>query len=373
MTSGFGAPLSKLRTVRRLMRHHARTHGASPSRQLFELFYLWARNGIGPLEYYLLGLFRPNVPWEEKRNTVSAAWYWKMVQRINPPHLREIATNKVASSLVLRSAGIPTPRIHGILDRGSGLSFDDEPLRNAADLETLVRRRSLGGACFKPINAWAGRGFVKLAFEREGDAVRARIQPSGQILSLGDLCAGYLDMARYGSYLIQDVVDQHPEVARFHPASLNTIRVWMVRREPERWKMLCAVLRMGIGGITVDNLSAGGIGSPVDVETGRLGVAILRGIDPGRGIVLTEYTVHPTTGVRIDGETVPMWDEVVSLCGRTCSVFPFYRFMGLDVGIGASRPVIVEVEADPHSLIQLYCRVGLRPVLESLASRQHGG
>jgi hypothetical protein len=68
-----------------------------------------------------------------------------------------------------------------------------------------------------------------------------------------------------------------------------------------------------------------------------------------------------------------MWSDVVSLCGRTCSVFPFYRFMGLDVGIGANGPVIVEVEADPHSLIQLYCRVGLRPVLESLAQRARDG
>jgi hypothetical protein len=47
--------------------------------------------------------------------------------------------------------------------------------------------------------------------------------------------------------------------------------------------------------------------------------------------------------------------------------------MGLDVGIGANGPVIVEVEADPHSLIQLYCRVGLRPVLESLAQRARDG
>jgi hypothetical protein len=362
--------VAKLRTVRLLMRHHAKTHGVSPGRQLAEFIYLWARNGIGPLEYYLLGLFRPSVPWEVKLDTVSKAWYWKTVQRINPPQLRAIATNKVASSLVLRSAGIPTPRIHGILDRGSGLSFDDEPLRNAADLEALVKRRSLGGVCFKPINAWAGRGFVKLVFEREDDTVRARIEPSGPTLSLGELCAGYLDTARYGSYLIQDVLEQRPDAARFHPASLNTTRAWMVQREPGRWEFFCAVLRMGVGGMTVDNLSAGGIGAPVEIETGRLGAAILRGLDPDRGIMLTEYAAHPTTGVRIEGETLPMWNDVVSLCRRTCSVFPFYGFMGLDVGIGVDGPSIVEVEADPHSMIQLYCRVGLRPILEPLAERR---
>jgi len=370
MTRGIGLPIGKLRTVRRLMRHHAKTHSVSVGRQLRESLYLWARNGIGPLEYYLLGLFRPSVPWEEKLNTVSKAWYLKTVQRINPPDIRGIATNKVASNLVLRSAGIPTPRIHGILDRASGLSFGDEPLRDAADLGALVKRRSLGGVCFKPISAWAGRGFVRLVFQREGDEIRARIEPSGPALSLGELCGGYLDMARHRSYLIQDVLEQHPEVARFHPASLNTIRVWMVQREPGRWEMFCAVLRMGVGEMTIDNMSAGGIGAPVDTETGRLGTAILRGLDPDRGIMLTEYAAHPTTGVRIEGEALPMWSDVVSLCARTCPVFPFYAFMGLDVGIGVDGPSIVEVEADPHSMIQLYCRVGLRPLLESLSRRR---
>ena len=365
--------VAKFRTVLRLMRHHAKTHGVSPARQLAEFTYLGARNGIGPLEYYLLGLFRPSVPWEEKLNTVSSAWYWKMVERINPPGLREIATNKVASGLVLRSAGIPTPRIHGILDRGSGLTFDDEPLRNAAELEALVRRRSLRGVCFKPINAWAGRGFVKLAFESDDGTIRARIEPSGQILSLGELCSGYLDMARHGSYLIQDVVDQHPDVARFHPSSLNTARTWMTQSEPGRWEMFSAVFRMGVGEMAIDNLSAGGIGASVDIRTGRLGAALLRGLDPDRGIMLTEYPVHPTTGVRIEGETLPMWNEVFSLCARTCTVFPFYGFMGVDIGIGRDRPWVVEVEADPHSTIQVYCGVGLRRMLESLARKRAAG
>jgi hypothetical protein len=361
--------IHKLHTVRRLMRHYAKTHEVSARRQIAEIFYLWARNGIGPLEYYLLGLFRPAVPWREKLNTVSGAWYEKAVQQINPLEKRVIATNKIATSLLLQSFDIPTPKIHGVLDRTSGLTFDGARLRDAADLGELIKHRSLTHVCMKPINAWSGRGFVKLEFQRNADAIRAHVEPSGPTLTLEALCGGYLDETRYGSFLVQDVVEQHPEVARLHPTSLNTIRAWMHQPEPDRWEMFCANLRMGVDEMTIDNNSAGGIGAVIDVETGRMGLAVRRGLDPERGVMLREYAVHPTTGVRIEGEILPTWPEVLSLCRGTCPLFPFFGFMALDVGIGKDHPWIVEVEADPHSTIQVHCGKGLRPMLEPLLSR----
>ncbi len=364
-----GQHFRKVRTVRRLMLHHAKTHQVSARRQLTELLYLWGRNGIGPLEYYLLGLFRPSVPWREKLNTVSDAWYQKKVQKINPLELRAIATNKIATSLLLRSFKIPTPKIHGVLDRANGLTFDGAPLRDAADLGEMVKSRSLAEVCLKPISAWSGRGFVNVAFGRDADTIRAHVRPSGPTLTLEELCGGYLDETRYGSYLIQAAVEQHPEVARFHPTSLNTIRAWMHQSEPDRWEMFCANLRMGVDEMTIDNSSAGGIGAVIDVETGRMGPAIRRGLNPERGVMLREYAVHPTTEARIEGEILPMWPEVLSLCRRTCSLFPFFGFMAVDVGMGKEHPWVVEVEADPHSTIQAHCGKGLRPMLEPLLRR----
>jgi len=107
----------------------------------------------------------------------------------------------------------------------------------------------------------------------------------------------------------------------------------------------------------------------IDVDTGRMGLAVRRGLDPERGVMLREYAVHPTTGVRIEGEILPMWPEVLSLCRRACSLFPFFGIMAVDVGIGKEHPWVVEVEADPHSTIQAHCGQGLRPMLEPLLSR----
>jgi hypothetical protein len=327
-----------------------------------EMARLWARNGIGPLEYYLLGLFRPSVPWEEKLATVSGRTFWKQINIINPPHLRTVATNKVASYGMLRAFGIPTPEIHGIIGP-NGQSTDGRPLCGPDDLAALVERRHLRDLCFKPLSAWSGRGFVKARL----DAGSAMIQPDGPALSLEDLCTERLTGSGHGSFLIQDVLEQHPDVARFHPQSLNTLRVWMYQRQPGRWEMGPGNLRIGVDGSTVDNTSAGGIGAVVDNESGRLGPAVLRGLDPDRGVMLQEFPVHPTTGVTIDGAVLPMWAQTQDLCERACSVFPFFKLMGLDVAFGVEKPWIIEVEADPHSMIQVYTGKGIGPILDELA------
>ena len=214
MISAISGKIRKLRMVRRLMLHHRKTHEVSARRQLTEMLYLWARNGIGPLEYYLLGLFRPGVPWCEKLNTVSGAWYWKQVEWINPLELRLFATNKIATCLMLRSSRIPSPRIHGVLDGANGLTIDGTPLRDAADLRGLVESRSLTGVCLKPISGWSGRGVMSVVFDRDGDTIRARVQPSGPSLTLDQFWGEYHD--RSDITLKQSRVDM---IARYNHAN----------------------------------------------------------------------------------------------------------------------------------------------------------
>lgn len=359
--------LGKVATVRRLMRHHAERHGAPPARQAREMLSLWARNGIGPLEYYVLGLFRPALSWEEKRNMVSAAWYWKHIQAINPPSVRVVATNKLVSYGVLRAFGIETPEIHGVVHGVTGRTSDGRPLCRAGDLRTFAAGHTGKVLAFKPNSMWSGRGFFKVIFDDESTV---RVLPDGAAMAVEALWNEHL--GGDATYLIQEGVAQHPEVERFHPTSLNTMRAWLVRRDGGRWEMVLANLRMGVGGNVVDNTSAGGIGAPVDVATGRLGAAVMRGLDLEGGVAFEEHPAHPTTGVRIEGEQLPMWDAVKALSERACSAFPFFRLMGIDVAWGTEHPWVIEVEADPHSMIQAYCGRGLRPILDDLLRQARG-
>jgi len=337
--------------------------------------YLLVRGGLRPLSYYRLGLFRPTLPWQEKKNFVSEEWYRKRMERLNLSQHRIVAWSKLVSHGVLKSFNVPTPPFLGVASSVNGQSCDGRPLRNAGDLADLVRRKALGGACFKLIAGNSGRGFLKVSFRSSGGRLEAFIRPAGPGMNLDDFWRHYIDNdgtlaqsdpQRSFGYLCEGIVDQHPALAALHADSVNTARVWMYQPHPGQWEMFGALLRMGVGGNTVDNSDRGGIGSPIDVDTGRVGRAVRHGIDYHEGHDFETFDTHPTTGARIEGTILPLWDQVLPLCRRTCSIFPYFKLMGLDVAFAPEGLVVIEIEADPHSTHQTYMGRGIRQLLEQL-------
>ena len=92
---------------------------------------------------------------------------------------------------------------------------------------------------------------------------------------------------------VEEVIVQHPDVAVFSPASVNTVRLVTIKDDSGIVHFMCAALRMGTGGL-IDGISAGGIFAPVDVETGK----VIRD-----GIKFNNETceAHPVSGKKIKG------------------------------------------------------------------------
>ena len=138
----------------------------------------------------------------------------------------------------------------------------------------------------KPQYSSWGIGFRKLT-EAEWDAA-----PDRQAL-FDELCAG--------KYLAEEFVQSDDSLARFHPASLNTLRVITFRRG-DRFEVFGAGLRVGNNGLHVDNAHGGGIFCEIDPATG---VIMTDGLDEHGN----SYLCHPMTGVPFRGEVIPQWEE----------------------------------------------------------------
>ena len=70
-------------------------------------------------------------------------------------------------------------------------------------------------------------------------------------------------MQSYASnYIVQEVVAQHKTLASIHPQSLNTIRVISFLFQGEV-HISSSILRMGVAGSRLDNISAGGLACPI--------------------------------------------------------------------------------------------------------------
>lgn len=314
-------------------------------RQCAEIATLAAITGNGPGFYLMAGLYRAHIPWRDKLEHLNSAKYRRAVDGLNPPALRAISQHKLSEKCVFRSIGIPTPALIGFVHPVSGVTVDGNALCSAPQLESLVRRHAGKTLCFKLIRGWAGRGFVAATVHLEGGRLRLRLRSGAGVEDEALELAAFWDLLMQGhgkdGRLVEEYFEQHPDMARFNPSSLNTCRVWAIRRPEQSAKVVLAYLRMGREGSPVDNQSAGGIVAPIDLSSGRLAAA-LDGLATRHS-----FATHPDHGARIEGETIPFWEEAKQLAEHCLTVFPGLRFAGADIAIGPDGPVVIELNASP--------------------------
>lgn len=165
------------------------------------------------------------------------------------------------------------------------------------------------------------------------------------------------DLIKDGNYsvegkLIEALIIQHDEINKLYPYAVNTLRVFSYYGH-----IIGSVLRVGRGGMNIDNASSGGLFAEVDINNG-----IIR-----RNAVNyqnKEYVVHPDTQVQFLGFQIPMWDDICNLICDATKLVEGIPLLGWDIAITNIGPEIVEVNAQPEiALLQISSKRGLRQIL----------
>jgi len=164
-----------------------------------------------------------------------------------------------------------------------------------------------------------------------------------------------------GLDIVEEPIIQHKALQQLNPSSVNTIRIVTVYTDGQV-DIIGAILRMGVGDV-VDNLTAGGIAAPLDVDSG---IVIDTAIS--KNFWLGPYESHPVTHERILDFSVPYWNEILNLCHRAANIEPKVRTVGWDVAVTDVGPVLVEGNDNWGKLLwQLPMRRGGLDVLRRYA------
>jgi len=133
--------------------------------------------------------------------------------------------------------------------------------------------------------------------------------------------------------LVEEVLQQHPDLDRLYPDSVNTVRMITYRDPHGTLHVIASVLRIGNGSV-IDNFASGGMFTMLDDD----GVALYPGVDKQSNV----YPEHPITGTTITGFRVPHFAKILEMVEEASKRLPTIPYVGWDIAITANGPALIE-------------------------------
>jgi hypothetical protein len=137
-------------------------------------------------------------------------------------------------------------------------------------------------------------------------------------------------------FVIQEIIIQHPSIAKFNATSINTLRFSTLYLN-NRVTIQSIVLRIGQKGAFVDNLGSGGVGVGIQKD-GSLN-------DFGYTYALEKMDAY--NGITFKGQVITQIPEILNtILASHIELFPLCNFIGWDVCIDKdNKPVIIEINS----------------------------
>lgn len=262
--------------------------------------YLYSRNGVYSVKY---------IP--------SSVYVSSIIFRLNNYQFSLAYVDKGFYDTLFPDVNRPQTFIKNV----NGFYYDDK--KPITKEEAISRCSNLKEAIIKPtvFGSW-GEG-VKLFHTDNGFVPELN-------MSVNDLVTKYKK-----SFIIQSKLEQHPDLAKLNPSSVNTIRVMSYRRENEVI-ILYAVIRIGRMGKVVDNETAGGIKADIDIQTGRI-----KG--PAFGSPTEKNMPQTDCGTVLDNYLIPSFPQVLDFVKDLHFRLPYFKLIGWDISVDTKgNPVMIE-------------------------------
>ncbi len=314
---------------RRFLNHAAESTGKSKGILVLDMMASVFRYNISLLDYFYFRFF--SMERSERLKWAGPGYLYEYQLKMNPRKTRRILEDKIEF----------LKRYQPFIRRRTG---DRQLLKSDPDLlQDLLQNES-------------GRLVLK--------GSRGQVGAEVEVVSCSDFNpSGLLDhMAENGYDLVEEYVLQHPDIMALSSSGLNTVRVFTQVHQGEV-RFLGARFRISVNS-PVDNMGAGNLAAPVDLETG-----VVTGPGVYSDITKEDRDLHPVSGNRINGFALPYWKEVKDLSRRAALHAPENLSVGWDIAITETGPELIEGNHNWCKLLwQLPAKQGLKQELEQYVS-----
>lgn len=125
--------------------------------------------------------------------------------------------------------------------------------------------------------------------------------------------------------ILEELIIQHKEMAKFNPSSVNTIRVVTILQK-DKVNVMSAIFRTGNGKGSTDNFHHFGLAALIDVETGLV-------YTPTIDKKNQKFIKHPISKEQIIGFEIPYWDKIIDTVTKAAKVDSKVKYVGWDIAI----------------------------------------
>ncbi|HWA87436.1 MAG TPA: sugar-transfer associated ATP-grasp domain-containing protein [Opitutus sp.] len=301
-------------TLRQVARYHARwgrhvrrTHGVSLRRQWADAWHcMWRQNQLARHYYWRKLFLLPD----------RAAWLDNLEHRQVNTLLeffnRHVPATRIAHKLQFAEHcarhALPTPPVLAAWAEGGKLA-----LGPAADPRCDVFA--------KPTSDYGSVGAMPIEFDNRSGEYRfngTRLQWPGLLDAIA------AELAADRGYLLQPRLRSSAASAVYGAEELSNVRIVTGRTVRGAPEPIAAVVRIP-SSFTTQGHDRDVMLASIDVHTGRMGPAMFR------EITLPQFSDHPDTGHRIEGEPFPNWPAMLELARRAHATCPWMPFVGWDV------------------------------------------
>lgn len=151
----------------------------------------------------------------------------------------------------------------------------------------------------------------------------------------------YQELLKNKQVVVEEAIEQDPKMKELSLKSVNTLRVGTTINPQGEVSVAYMTLRFNTTDAHLDNASLGGAFTLLSDE-GVIDFPAYINYPKEKS-----YTIHPANGINLIGFQVPQIEQVKDFVCKSAMVLPESRYVGWDVAITPSGPVLVEANSIP--------------------------
>lgn len=324
--------VNSVRTVSRL-------YGVPWWTQISEIGHLRSGPGkIGPGDYYVYGLYDPELDWASKNSFVG----WRAeseLDELNDRRWHAMGLDKIVMYMMLAANGTRVPLTRAVFLPGRRRALAGaKSLTSISELSGWLRNPANYPLFAKPSAGGFGRGsFLATGVDEVGGAIALA---DGTSETIDRLIERFDDREHLG-YLFQQPLKADPRLAREVGSTVSSLRIMVLCDDIDGPEVHRVFWKLPTGRNMHDNYNGGitgNLAAAIDMDSGRITRAIT-----GVGLGIVDVEKHPDTGQVLKGVAVPAWPDVVTFVLDAAIVFPKLRFQQWDIALTDQGPVALEV------------------------------